>query len=81
MHHFDLHYDIVRMRHDELVQRATSLPGRGKEPRRGWFGAPPPEGRPAGPVVGAANAVVSSPCLLPGTRPPGTTRRLPETHR
>ena len=34
MHHFDLQYDIVRLRHDELVQQTH--PGRGT--RRGWFG-------------------------------------------
>ncbi len=34
MHHFDLQYDIVRLRHDELVQQ--SHPGRGT--RRDWFG-------------------------------------------
>lgn len=51
MYHFDLHYDIVRMRHDELVRRARVG---AKEPHRRWFGrrrrsaAPPvrPQERP-----------------------------------
>jgi hypothetical protein len=47
MHHFDLHYDIVRMRHDELVHQATHPhPGGAKEPRRRWFGR---RRRPNGP--------------------------------
>jgi hypothetical protein len=45
MYHFDLHYDIVRMRHDELVQQTTHRRP-GGERRRRWFGR---LRRPAGP--------------------------------
>lgn len=39
MYHFDLQYDIVRMRHDELVRQATHRrPGGAKAPRGRWFG-------------------------------------------
>ena len=54
MYHFDLHYDLVKMRHDELVQRATA--GRGgsaHEPRRRWFGR---RGRPAAPPAQPASS-------------------------
>ena len=61
MHHFDLQYDIVRLRHDELVQQTH--PGRGT--RRDWSdGAAARTARRLD--RRPTNAVVSSPCLLPG---------------
>jgi hypothetical protein len=51
MYHFDLNYDVARMRHNELVERATRGRASADTPRRRrWFGrrrtaegaAPPP---------------------------------------